>query len=274
MKNTAQNFGQNIGENIGENIVRHNIRYDLEIISYLIKPKSKVLDIGCGNGELLEFLKKTKNVDGRGLEISQKSVSTALSKGISVIQGDAERDLTYYPNNNFDYAILSQTIQATHNPKEILEEMLRIAKYAIVSLPNFAHIKNRLYLLFKGSMPVSKTLPFKWYETPNIHFCSIEDFEKLCKELNFSIENKTFLTNKHRLMSFFGYKKIANLFAEYGIFLITKNELSATFQEEIIFDKRPSFGKNMEMGLALSNPSSLSISAIDSSLCGNEKGEQ
>jgi methionine biosynthesis protein MetW len=239
-------------QNIGETIITHNIRYDLEIIADLVKEKSKVLDIGCGNGELLEFLKKTKSVDARGLEISQKQVSNALSKGLSVIQGDAEKDLTYYPNRNFDYAILSQTIQATHNPKEILEEMLRIAQYAVISLPNFAHIKNRLFLLFKGTMPVSKTIPFEWYETPNIHFCSIEDFEKLCKKLNFSIKRKAFLTNKHRLMGFFGNKIMANLFAEYGIFLITKNELAPTLQEEIVFDKKSAFKKNAEVSLALS----------------------
>ena len=240
-------------QNIGENIVKHNIRYDLEIIADLVKEKSKVLDIGCGNGELLEFLKKTKSVDARGLEISQKQVSNALSKGLSVIQGDAEKDLTYYPDRNFDYAILSQTIQATHNPKEILEEMLRIAEYAVISLPNFAHIKNRLYLLFKGTMPVSKTIPFEWYETPNIHFCSIVDFEKLCKKLNFTIKRKAFLTNKHRLISFLGNKIMANLFAEYGIFLITKKELAPTFQEEIIFDKQLAFQKNSKASLVLSS---------------------
>jgi methionine biosynthesis protein MetW len=237
-------------KNVGENIVKHNIRYDLEIIAKLIKPNSKVLDIGCGNGDLLDFLKKNKNVDGRGLEISQKSVSIALSKGISVIQGDCENDLTYYPNNNFDYAILSQTIQATHQPKEILEEMLRIAKYAVISLPNFAHIRNRLYLLFKGTMPVSKTIPFQWYDTPNIHFCSIADFENLCKKLNFIVEKKAFMTNRRQLTSFLGHDMIANLFSEYGIFLITKNELSPTFQEEMIFNKKTAFGNEIEMGLA------------------------
>jgi len=222
---------------IGENIIKHNIRYDLEIIANLIKPNSKVLDIGCGDGELLAFLKKNKNADARGLEISQTQVSKALMNGLSVIQGDAENDLTVYPNRNFDYAILSQTIQATQKPKEILEEMLRIAEFAIVSLPNFAHIQNRLHLLMKGSMPVNKNIPFEWYETPNIHFCSIKDFEKLCQQLNFKIEKKIFLTKKHRLFSFFGQDSIANLLAEYGIFLITKNELAATGQEEFVFQK-------------------------------------
>lgn len=240
-------------QNIGETIVKHNIRYDLEIIAQLIEPNKKVLDIGCGDGELLEFLQIHKNIDARGLEISPKQVSKALVRGISVIQGDAENDLTYYPDQNFDYAILSQTIQATHKPKEILEEMLRIAKYAIISLPNFAHFRNRLHLMFKGTMPVNKAIPFEWYETPNIHFCSIEDFERLCTKLGFIIQKKTFLTSKHRLISFFGHKKIANLFAEYGIFLITKKEFAPTFQEEIIFDKtNNNFSRTTEVKLAIS----------------------
>lgn len=225
-------------EQIGQNIVRHKIRYDLEIISDFIKPKSKILDIGCSDGELLEFLKKHKKVDGAGLEISQKQVSKALSKGLSVIQGDAENDLTYYPDQNFDYAILSQTIQATRNPKKILEEMLRIAKFAVISLPNFANVKNRLHLFLKGTMPVSKALPFDWHNTPNIHFCSIKDFENLCQEMDLIIEKKTFLTSKHKLINFAGSDIIANLFAEYGIFLITKNEFAPTGQEEFAFKKK------------------------------------
>lgn len=252
-------------QNIGETIVKHHIRYDLEIIADLIKPNKKVLDIGCGDGELLEFLKNSKNIDARGLEISQQQVTKALARGISVIQGDAENDLTYYPDQNFDYAILSQTIQATHKPKIILEEMLRIAQYAIISLPNFAHIKNRLHLLLKGTMPVNKSIPFQWYETPNIHFCSIEDFENLCQEMSFIIEQKIFLTNKHRLISFFSNKKIANLFAEYGIFLITKKDLAPTFQEEIVFDKvRNNFSTESKTKLAISQKSNSIISSTKS----------
>lgn len=236
-------------QNIGENIIKHHIRFDLELIAQFIKPQAKVLDIGCGNGELLSFLKKTKNVDARGLELSQESVSIALSKGISVIQGDAQKDLAYYPDNNFDYAILSQTIQATKNPKEILQEMLRVADYAIVSLPNFAHIRNRFHLLFKGTMPVSKTLPFAWYDTPNIHFCSIEDFENLCNQLGFIIEQKVFLTNKYRLSNFLGNKLFSNLFAQYGIFLISKKELAPATQEAVIFNDKQSFS-SANLGLA------------------------
>ncbi len=235
---------------IGDTIVKHKIRYDLEIIANLIKQNSSVLDIGCGDGELLQFLKHSKNVDGRGLEISQMQVSKTLSKGISVIQGDAENDLTFYPDHNFDYAILSQTLQATHRPKEILREMLRIADYAIVSLPNFANIKNRLHLLFKGTMPVNKNIPYQWYDTPNIHFCSIEDFENLCRELNFTVERRIFLTNKHRLISFFGNKIIANLFAQYGIFLIKKNHRTPTFLAEKTFVPSNLFAKSATATLA------------------------
>ncbi len=226
-------------KNIGENITKHKIRYDLEIIADLVKEDSRALDIGCAEGELLEFLQKNKNVDARGLEISQVKVSNALRRGLSVIQGDAENDLSFYPDNSFDYAILSQTIQATHRPKEILQEMLRIANYAIVSLPNFAHYKNRLHLLLKGTMPVNKNIPFSWYETPNIHFCSIKDFEELCCDLGFSIEKKIFLTTKHRLNEILSHEIIANFFAEYGIFLISKKNFSPTFQEEIVFAKKP-----------------------------------
>ena len=179
-----------LNKNIGQNIVTKQIRYDLEIISGMIDLGSKVLDIGCGDGELLYFLKNTKNIDVRGIEISQELVTKAIKKSIPVIQGDGEKDLEFYPNHNFDYAILSQTIQATQNPKKMLEEMLRIARFAIISLPNFANFKNRIQLLTLGKMPVNKNLPFSWYNTPNIHFCSIKDFENLCKELDFQINKK------------------------------------------------------------------------------------
>ncbi len=236
---------------IGQNIAKHQIRYDLEIIANLIAPNKKVLDIGCGDGELLEFLKKNKNADARGLEISQSQTSKALMRGLSVIQGNAENDLSFYPDRSFDYAILSQTIQATHNPKAILEEMLRIAEFAIISLPNFAHYKNRLHLFFKGTMPVNETIPFEWFDTPNIHFCSIKDFEKLCKNLNFHIKKMVFLTSKHRLISFLGHKMIANFLAEYGIFLITKNDFAAAGQEEISFKK--DFNKKLEFAYQTSS---------------------
>jgi len=229
-------------KDIGQNIISHEIRYDLEIIADLIKPNSKVLDIGCGDGELLKYLKTHKNIDARGLEISQPKVSKALMSGLSVIHGNADDDLSAYPNQSFDYTVLSQTLQATQNPKNVLEEMLRISRFAIVSLPNFAHIQNRLHLLLKGTMPVNKTIPFEWYETPNIHFCSINDFEKLCAELNFKIEKRFFLTAKKQLMTPLFRFFIANIFAQYGIFLITKKEFSPTAQEEFAFGKNENLG--------------------------------
>ncbi len=216
---------------------QNKLRFDLEIIANLIKPKSKVLDIGCGDGELLYLLKTTKNVDGRGLEIDQNDVSKAVAKGISVIQGDAGKDLPHYPENSFDYAILSQTIQAMQDPKEIIKQMLRIAQYAIISLPNFAYFKNRFYLLLKGEMPVRKTIPHQWYDTPNIHFCSINDFKNLCHKMGFHFENKFHLTQNGKIMKSLPDKLFANFCAEYGIFMITKKDKAFITQSEFVFDK-------------------------------------
>jgi methionine biosynthesis protein MetW len=213
------------------------IRYDLKIVAKLVKENSKVLDIGCGDGELLEFLKIHKKVDGRGIEISNKQVSNAIKKGLSVIHGDAEKDLLAYPDQSFEYAILSQSIQTMNHPKEIINEMLRIAKYAIISLPNFAYYKNRLYLLLKGKMPINKIIPYQWYDTPNIHFCSIKDFKILCKELNFITKNEIFINSDQQLNQFILLQKFSNLFAEYGIFLITKKEFKTSDQEEFAFKK-------------------------------------
>lgn len=212
---------------ITQNIISNQIRYDLEVIALTISDNSKVIDIGCGNGELLSFLKKHKNANVSGIEICPKKASEALSNGISVIQGDALKNLQYYPDNSFDYAILSQTIQAMKEPKTILQEMLRIANKAIISLPNFAYIKNRLHLLIKGRMPVNKNIPFQWYDTPNIHFCSIIDFEKLCLQLNFNIENRFFLTNIKLLPKYLSNDIMANLLAQYGIFVISKDYYQA-----------------------------------------------
>ena len=226
-----------MSQEIGQNIAKHLIRYDLEIIANLVKENSSVLDIGCGNGELLNFLKNHKRANGRGLEISQEKVSKVLSLGISALQGDADEDLHYFPNQNFDYAILSQTLQATKKPKDVLQEMLRVARYAIISLPNFAYYKNRLHLAIKGTMPVNKDIPYQWWETPNIHFCSIRDFEKLCDELNFEIKCKIFLNRENILPKPLHHLFFANFAAQYGIFLVTKKELKPSGQEEFIINK-------------------------------------
>ena len=226
-------------KDIGQTIAKNQIRYDLEIIASLIKNGSSVLDIGCGDGELLDFLVKTKKVKARGIELSGRQVSKALLKGLSVIQGNAEEDLQSYPDKSFDYAILSHTIQATHRPDQILKEMLRVANFAIVSLPNFANIKNRLHLGFKGTMPVNKTIPFDWYETPSIHFCSIKDFQNLCKKLHFQIKREIFLTNN----SIINNKFIVNLFAEYAIFLIVKDEFVSTKEFNVAKSSKTAFSQ-------------------------------
>lgn len=200
-----------------------NIRSDFQLISNLIEPNSKVLDLGCGDGQLLQYLKTEKGADVRGLEISQELVSKAISRGISAIQGDCEKDLSNYPDNHFDYAILSQTLQAMKDPKSLMEEILRIAKFAIISFPNFAHYQNRFQLFFAGQMPVRKSIPYQWYNTPNIHFCTIDDFKNLCEQMNIVIEGKTYLNSNKKVIYSMIKRFFANFFAEYGIFLITKD---------------------------------------------------
>ena len=160
--------------------MKFKLRKDLEIIASLIKPDEKVLDVGCGDGILLDYLNKTKNVDCRGIEIKQEGVNNSVQKGLSVIQGDANIDLKDYPEKFFTSAILSQTIHAMNNPEIVIENLIRISKRAIISLPNFGFWKIRRDLLFKGLMPKNKILPYEWYNTPNIHLCTLRDFEEFC----------------------------------------------------------------------------------------------
>lgn len=200
-----------------------DLRPDLKLIATIITPSTKVLDIGCSSGELLEYLVKNKNVDGRGVEISQKNVSECVKKGLSVIQGDADSDLRFYPEKSFDFVISSQMLQATKHPKEVLEQMLRISKHAIVSIPNFGNWRPRSHLMLKGKMPVTKKLSYQWYETPNIHFCTISDFKILCKLINCKIETEFFLNSRGKILNKFFAKLANNLIAETGIFLL-KNE--------------------------------------------------
>ncbi len=215
-------------------------RLDFQIITSIIDKNSKVLDIGCGNGDLLKLLKDQKNIDGRGLEISQICVSNAVARGISVIHGDAAQDLPHYPDDSFDYAILAQTIQAMVEPKEVMKEMLRIANYAIISFPNFAYLKNRLYLLTKGRMPVRKTIPYQWYDTPNIHFCSINDFKVLCQEMNFLIKEKFYLKSNGKEAGILRGKIFPNLLAEFGLFVVSRDDRAMVTQSEFIFNKKHS----------------------------------
>lgn len=198
------------------------MRLDLEVITNLITPNSQVLDVGCGDGTLLAHLTEKKNIIGKGIEIDHQKVTLALKKGLSIIQGDADNDLIHYPSNAADYVILSQTLQATKAPVVILEELKRIAKYCIISVPNFGYWENRLYFTLKGSMPVTQTLSYKWYDTPNIHFCTIKDFIDLCHQLNFVIEKQFFINETSWFCKNTKFSILGNLFSKYGVFLLKR----------------------------------------------------
>lgn len=198
------------------------LRSDLNVIADLIESGSRVLDIGCGQGELLAYLLEEKQADGRGIELNAHNVSHCVSHGLSVIQGDADTDLSHYPDQAYDYAVLSKALQVMQHPKEVLEHLVRIASHAVVSIPNFAYWKNRLYLGLRGRMPVTHTLSYEWYETPNIHFCTIRDFIVLCEELGFTIEQRISVTADGQAASFGGKGPLVNLLSEQAVFLIRK----------------------------------------------------
>ena len=198
------------------------IRIDLKIIAEMIDDGSRVLDVGCGDGELLAYLQKHNNVDGRGMELSMSGVQKAVSKGLAVIQGDADSDLVDYPDNAFDYVILSKTLQATRNPRAVVEQMLRIGRHAIVSFPNFAHWRTRLDLAIHGRMPVNELLPYSWYETPNIHFCTVRDFTDLCRVLGVRVKTSLSLDAAGEVQRFTADSRWANLFGVDAVFLLEK----------------------------------------------------
>ena len=197
------------------------IRADLQLIADMIEPGARVLDIGCGDGALLEHLVFVKQVTGRGIELSQEGVNACVSQGLSVIQGDADTDLTDYPAGAFDYAILSQTLQATHDPRHVLEQLVRIGRRAIVSFPNFGHWQSRLYLLCRGRMPVTEVLPASWHETANIHFCTIRDFSNLCQEVGVTVERALSLDARGRAAPLQSLR-LANLLGQSALFLLRK----------------------------------------------------
>jgi methionine biosynthesis protein MetW len=195
-------------------------RVDLLRVAELVAPGSRVLDVGCGDGELLRLLMEERNVDGRGIELSQQGVNDCVAKGLSVIQGDADADLADYPNDAFDYVILSQTLQATRRPRAVLEHMLRIGRRAIVSVPNFGHWRVRGQLALRGRMPVTESLAYSWYDTPNIHFCTIADFVELAHEVGATIDKSVALDPNGRPLRPLWPKWAWNLFGEQAIFLL------------------------------------------------------
>ena len=200
----------------------HGLRKDLLHIASLVHPKSTVLELGCGEGDLLSYLAREKHIDGRGIELAQEKVSMAVQKGVSVIQGNAESDLKFYPDNCFDYVICSDVLQATYHPKHMLEEMVRVGKKIVVSIPNFGHLRNRYHLACKGQMPVTKALSYQWYETPNIHFCTIRDFQQLCKKIPCYIERSIYLNQFGQNLPNPLYRLFPNIFSNKAIFILKK----------------------------------------------------
>ena len=198
-----------------------SIRQDWDLIESLIKEKSRILDIGCGKGELLEQLEKNLKANVHGIEKNQDMALKGIAKGLNITHGDAEKDLSQYANQSFDYVLLSQTLQAMMEPQKILKELLRVGSKAIVSFPNFGHWKIRLQLLLRGKMPITEGLPYTWYDTPNIHFFTLKDFENLCKEMNIVIEKSIGLTNKGKQFSINSSLFSPNLITHEAIFLLS-----------------------------------------------------
>ncbi|HYL32977.1 MAG TPA: methionine biosynthesis protein MetW [Stellaceae bacterium] len=194
------------------------LRGDLRLVGSMIEPETRVLDIGCGDGELLYYLVHNKGVDGRGMELSQSGVNSCVRHGLSVIQGDADNDLEDYPSDAFDYVVLSQTLQATRKPREVLLNLVRIGRHAIVSFPNFGHWRIRMGLLIAGRLPSSALLPYPWYDTPNIHLCTIRDFALLCRDEGIRVERSVSLDRSGRPYT----RALANLMAEQGLFLLSR----------------------------------------------------
>ncbi|MET7245666.1 methionine biosynthesis protein MetW [Methylobacterium sp. EM32] len=197
-------------------------RIDHLVMLNLVEPGSRVLDVGCGDGSLLALLRDRRGVDGRGIELSREGVNACLAHGLPVIQGDADTDLAAYPDDAFDYVILSQTIQATRQPKEVLEHLLRIGRHAIVSFPNFGHWRVRSELMLRGRMPVTDTLPDPWYATPNIHHCTIRDFVGLCRLVGARIERASALDASGHPMRFALPWWVWNLVGTQGVFLLRR----------------------------------------------------
>ena len=198
------------------------MKLEFKIIANLIEKNTRVLDVGCGDGTLMEFLKDNNKIDIRGIEISKSNVQKCIGKGLTVIEGDAEKDLSQFPDGSFDFVILSQTLQAFLNPEKVISELLRVGKKAIVTIPNFGYWKVRLHLLTKGTMPITRTLPDEWYNTPNLHMCSIKDFFNFCEDRNINLYKSIALQNLKSSEIKRSNLTLKNLTAVLGIFLIEK----------------------------------------------------
>jgi len=190
-------------------------RADYAIIGEIVEANTRVLDLGCGEGELLEWLAENKGVEARGVEISGASVQKAITRGVTVFQGDIDRGLADYPDQAFDYVILSQTLQQTHHPRDVLREMLRVGRRAIVAFPNFGHWRVRFSMLLSGRAPRTKLFPYEWYESPNIHFLTVHDFEELAARERMTVERRYFLSGPRRV------RWLPNLAAEVAVFLLS-----------------------------------------------------
>ena len=197
-------------------------RVDLVLITEMVTPGARVLDIGCGDGTLMRLLAAKRGADARGIELSQVGVNSCVAQGLAVIQGDADTDLVHYPDLAFDYAILSQTIQATYSPLHVLEQLLRIGRRAIVSFPNFGHWRVRTQLLFVGKMPKTDNLPDRWYDTPNIHLCTINDFLDLCRDAGAKVERVVALNAYGTKLGVSMPLFMQNLFGEQAVFLLSR----------------------------------------------------
>jgi methionine biosynthesis protein MetW len=200
------------------------VRVDLLLVADMVEAGTRALDVGCGDGSLLEILTRDRNVDGRGIELSQAGVNGCVAKGLSVVQGDADTDLVDYPDDAFDYVILSQTLQATHRPREVLEHMLRIGRRAVVSFPNFGHWRVRSQLMLFGRMPRTASLTYSWYDTPNIHLCTIRDFVQLVDDLGASIDRAVALDRSGAKMRVNAPWWVWNMFGEQAVFLLHRQK--------------------------------------------------
>ena len=199
-----------------------DLRSDLQVMANLVPADTSVLDIGCGEGELLNWLTHHSHVDGRGLELSVERVNHCIAAGLSVTQANAEEELPYFADDSFDICILSRTLQAMHDPVTVLNHVTRIGKQAIISIPNFGYWRNRVHLGLTGHMPVTNTLTYQWYDTPNIHFCTIRDFIELCDKLGITIKEQVFHSSSGQKRDYMGSIALANLLAEQATFLVER----------------------------------------------------